>query len=112
MIHNTSSPYKHFKYHINFKKNIFNIKKKNQQKPFLPKPNINNKNQQLKLKKNQLKHINKKNPKKSKSNINYTFPKKNIIHTYYTIIFISIYSTIFKHIQILNIHNKSSINFI
>lgn len=47
-----------------------------------------NKSQRLGLRKAQLEHVDKKNPKESKSNINYTFPRKDMIHTYYTVMFV------------------------
>lgn len=47
-----------------------------------------NTSQRLGLRKAQLEHVDKKNPKESKSNINYTFPRKDMIHTYYTVMFV------------------------
>ena len=112
MIHDASSPYEHFKCHMSFKRGIFGVGEENQQRPFLPKPDVGNKSQRLRLRKDQLEHVDKKNPKESKSNINYTFPRKDMIHTYYTVMFVSMYSTVFRHVRILNIHNKSSIDFV
>lgn len=96
---------------MSFKRGIFGVGEENQ-RPFLPKPDVGNKSQRLRLRNAQLEHVDKKNPKESKSNINYTFPRKDMIHTYYTVMFVSMYSTVFRHVRILNIHNKSSIDFV